>query len=170
MGKRVLADKKYKLTILTTKPANEEHPTATELNAGIEACKKILADGFRFSPTASGTMNAKALCGNNEQAYTDSNAELVMTIWRYYLDAGGIDPTDDELFAALVERGTELWAYARESDKDALAPWVSGEEYRIGARFTTDYLQDPADKGYIAYTVPASISDFWTFGTVAAGA
>ena len=80
MGKRVLADKKIKLTILTTKPANEADPTVAELNAGIEACKKVLSDGFRFSPTASGTASAKALCGSNEEAFTDSNAELAFTL------------------------------------------------------------------------------------------
>ena len=170
MGKRVLADKKYKLTILTTKPVNEQSPTAAELNAGIEACRKVLADGFRFTPTASGTMSAKALCGSSEQAYTDSNAELAFTLWRYYLDAGGVDPADDKLFQAVMKRGTQLWAYARKTDKPATDAWAAGEEIRIGARFTMDYLMDPDSEGYISYTVPTSVEDFWTFKSVGAGA
>ena len=170
MGKRVLADKKIKLTILTTKPANEAAPTVAELNAGIEACKKVLSDGFRFSPTASGTASAKALCGSNEEAFTDSNAELAFTHWRYYLEAGGIDPADDELFQAVMTRGTTLWAYMRKTDKPAPTAWVAAEEIRIGARFTVDYLRDPSTEAYISYEVPTAVEDFWTFRAVAAGA
>ena len=91
MGQRVLADKKIKLTILTAKPANETSPTIAELNAGIEACMKVLYDGFQFSAVDSATQSGKMLCGSNEEAFTDENFALGFTVARQYL-AGGIDP------------------------------------------------------------------------------
>ena len=168
MGRRVLADKHIKFTILTAEPANEEAPTAAELNAGIEACMKVLYDGFQFSAADSGTVSAKALCGSNEEVFTDSNFVLNFTLWRYYLDAGGADPTGDVLFAATKERGTTLWAYGRMTDKTALEPWAPGDEIYLGARFTTDNLQVPDGIGWVSYRVPAKVQDGWPFITVAA--
>ena len=104
MGVRVLADKKHKFTILTTKPAIEASPTLVELAAGIEACSKVLFDGFRFTPTDSGTQGAKALCGSNEEVFTDENFTVSYAFWRYFLAGGGADPADDVLFAAHMTR------------------------------------------------------------------
>lgn len=165
---RVLADRKYKFTILPAKPAVEARPTVAELNGGIEACMKVLADGFRFTPTDSATQSGKALCGANAQVFTDSNFILAFTIWRYYLAAGGVDPAEDELFDAVKTRGALLWAYARISDKPATEPWAADDEIRIGARFTVDHLQDPDTMGWISYVVPTSVEDGWTFQTPAA--
>lgn len=168
MGVRVLADKKHKFTILTQKPADEAHPTLAELNAttAIEACMKVLAEGFRFTPVESGTQNAKALCGSNEEVFTDENFAANFTIWRYYLEAGGADPSDDKLFAAVKERGTTLWGYTRISDEEATEPWAQTDEIRLGARFTVDHLQDPESPGWISYVVPARVQAGWPFTTV----
>lgn len=168
MGVKVLADKKHKLTILTTKPADEQAPTVAELNDGIEACMKVYAEGFEFTAADSATVNAKMLCGSNEEVYTDENFTLAMTVARFFLDAGGIDPSDDELFAALRERGTTLWAYARLTDKPALDEWEAGDEIYLGARFTTDHPQLPANAGWVAFRVPAKVQDGWPFIAAAA--
>ena len=109
MGVRVLADKKHKFTILTTKPAIEASPTLIELAAGIEACSKVLFDGFRFTPTDSGTQGAKALCGSNEEVFTDENFTVSYAFWRYFLALGGADPADDVLFAACFPPRLRSW-------------------------------------------------------------
>lgn len=168
MGSKVLADKKHKLTILTTKPADEAAPTATELNAGIEACMKVYSDGFEFTAADSATVNAKMLCGSNEEVYTDENFTFNMTVARFFLDAGGVDPADDELFEALKERGTTLWAYARLTDKVATDDWEADDEIYLGARFTTDHPQLPTNSGWVAFRVPAKVQEGWPFITVAA--
>lgn len=170
MGQRVLADKKIKLTILTAKPANETSPTIAELNAGIEACMKVLYDGFQFSAVDSATQSGKMLCGSNEEAFTDENFALGFTVARQYLAAGGIDPTGDALFEAVKLRGTTLWAYARFTDKPAITAWAAGDEIYLGARFMTDNLQMPDTPAWVSFHVPTRVQAGWPFLTAAAGA
>lgn len=169
MGVKVLADKKHKLTILTTKPANEQAPTAAELNAGIEACMKVATEGFAHSPADSTTMEFKPLCGVKETVYTDSNFTQAMTVVRMYLAGGGIDPADDDLFEALRVRGATLWAYGRLTDKNALDPWVAGDEIYLGTKFSPDYPQVPDNPGWVSFRVPCAVQDGWPFITVGAG-
>lgn len=166
MGVRVLADKKHKFTILTTKPAIEASPTLVELAAGIQACSKVLFDGFRFTPTDSGTQGAKALCGSNEEVFTDENFTVSYAFWRYFLAAGGADPADDLLFAAHMTRGTTLWGYTRVSDKDATEAWAQTDQIRCGIRYTIDHLQDPESPGWLSYQVPARAQAGWPFKPV----
>ena len=85
MGQRVLADKKIKLTILTAKLANETSPTIAELNAGIEACMKVLSRRLPISAVDSATQSGKMPCGSNEEAFTDENFALGFTVARQYL-------------------------------------------------------------------------------------
>ncbi len=168
MGVKVLADRKHKLTILTTKPANEAAPTAAELNAGIEACLKVASEGFSHSPADSTTLEFKPLCGVREQVYTDTNFTQAMTVVRYYLTAGGIDPTDDALFTAVKTRGTTLWAYGRLTDKAATAAWAAGDEIYLGTRFTPDHPQVPDNPGWVSFRIPCAVQDGWPFIAVAA--
>ena len=170
MGVRVLADKKRKLTILTTKPEDEANPTADELNAGIEACLKVAEEGFVHSAADSSTIDFKAVCGDREEVLTDSNFTLTMSIVREYLAEGGVDPSGDALFAALKTRGTTFWAYGRMTDKPALEPWEAGDEFYLGTRATTDNLQTPTNPGWIMFNLPTKVQAGWPFGTVAAGA
>ncbi len=163
MGVRVLADKRHKLTILTTKPANEAAPKLAELNAGIEACLKVASEGFSHTPADSATVEFKALCGTREQVFTDSNFTLAMTVVRYYLVAGGTDPADDVLFNALKVRGTTLWAYGRLTDKLATAVWATGDEIYLGTRFTPDHAQVPDNPGWISFRIPCTVQDGWPF-------
>ena len=168
MGQRVLADKKIKLTILTEKPVDEAHPTIVELNDGIEACRKVLYDGYRFSAADSGTQSGKMLGGANAEVYTDENFVLDFTLARQYLAAGGADPTADVLFEAVKERGVTLWAYGRFTDKPAVDPWVAGDECYLGARFIVDHLQMPDSPAWVSWHVPAKVQEGWTFITVGA--
>lgn len=168
MGVRVLADKKRKLTILTTKPANESAPTATELNAGIEACLKVAEEGFVHSAAASTTVPFKAVCGDSEEVFTDSNYELAMTVVREYLAEGGIDTTGDALFAALKTRGVTAWAYGRMTDKPATEEWEAGDEIYLGCRFSPDHAQTPTAPGWVMFPIPCKVQAGWPFITVAA--
>ena len=170
MGVRVLADKKHKLTILTTKPADEANPTVAELNAGIEACLKVAAEGFQHTAADSTTVEFKALCGDREQVYTDSNFTQAMTVVREYLAEGGIDPTGDELFEALKTRGVTVWTYGRLTDKPATDPWEAGDEFYLGTRATPDHPQVPDNPGWVSFRIPFAVQAGWPFGTVAAGA
>lgn len=167
MGVRVLADKKRKFTILTEKPVDEANPTAAELNAGIEACLKVAEEGFVHSAADSTTVEFKAVCGDREQVFTDSNFTLTMSVVREYLAAGGVDPTGDALFAALKERGTTFWSYGRLTDKPALDPWEAGDEFYLGSKNTTDHPQTPTGGGWIMFPIPCTVQAGWPFGTVA---
>ncbi len=167
MGVRVLADKRHKLTILTTKPANEAAPTLAELNGGIEACLKIASEGFSHTPADSTTVEFKALCGTREQVFTDSNFTQSMTVVRDYLVAGGTDPADDVLFNALKVRGTTLWAYGRLTDKNATDAWAAGDEIYLGTRFTPDHPQVPDNPGWVSFRIPCTVQDGWPFIAVA---
>lgn len=163
MAVKVLADKKWKFTILTTKPANEAAPTSSELNGGIEACLKIQADGFVHRPVASDVVESKMLCGSKEQVMTDSNFEQSLRVVRMFLDGGGIDPSEDALFTALKTRGATLWAYGRLTDKDALDPWEDGDEIYLGTKFTPDWAAPSTEGGWIAADVPCTVQDGWPY-------
>ena len=79
MGVRVLADKKHKFTILTTKPAIEASPTLVDLAAGIEACSKVLFDGFRFTPTTRAPDRRLLLSSHRVPALTSSRAPAALS-------------------------------------------------------------------------------------------
>lgn len=167
MAVKVLADKKHKLTILTTKPENEAAPTVAELEAGIEACMKVASEGFQHSPADSATVEFKALCGDREQVFTDSNYNQAMTVVRYYLAEGGVDPAEDELFEAVKVRGKTLWAYGRLTDKPATDPWEAGDEIYLGTKFTPDHPQVPDNPGWVSFRIPCTVQQGWPFITVA---
>lgn len=163
-----LAAGKTKFTILTSKPNDEQAPTAQELNGGIDMSCKVLASTFSFTFTDSERITGqRPLCVEVDSAELGvSNAELIFELWRYFLEGGGVDPSDDAGFAATKEKGTTLWAYKRKSDKKATENWADGDEIPIGARFETDNLQDPGEEGKIRYRVPTVIRDAWPFLTV----
>lgn len=167
-----LAAGRTKFTILTTKPADEKAPTAAELNAGIDMSCKTIANGFQFTFADSERITGqRPLCVEVEsEELGASKATLDFTLFRYWLEAGGADPAEDAGFEAVMEKGTELWAYKRKTDALSGEDWAAGEEIAIGARFETDNLQDPGEDGKIRYRVPAVIRDAWPFLKVGAGA
>lgn len=166
---RVLADGKVKFTILTTAPADPEAPTAVELNAGIDLSCKILASDFAFGPTGSETVDEPALCDEGSaQAYGRSNYEALFTLWRYYLEAGGVDPDEDAGFAAVKVKGATLWGYKRMTDKKATEDWADGDEITFGGEFTNDNPQAQTG-GWQKFTVPCAVQKGWPFIAVAAG-
>lgn len=170
---RSLADGHTKLTILVTEPADPEAPTATELNAGIDAEEKILTADFAFGAGDSEKVAEKALADmNNANAIGAGNYTAGLSFWRYF-DAtdGDPDPTDDVIYDAVSEKGTELWCYARETGKRATAAWATGDEIYLGAKVLTDTLQPPSDRGgFIKRRLPLEVQTAYDNIVVAAGA
>jgi hypothetical protein len=165
---RVLADGKTKFTILTTAPVDPDAPTAAELNAGVDLSCKVLADDFNWTAADSDKVAEKALCDEgNSNALGASNYTLGFTLWRYYLDAGGVDTSADAGFAAVKEKGATLWGYARRSDKAATDAWAANDEIYLGAEFTVDTPQVPGTGGWLKYRVPCEAQRGWPFIAVA---
>lgn len=164
---RVLADGKVKFTILTTAPADPAAPTAAELNGGIDLSCKVLSSDFEFGPTDSETIDEAALCDEGAaSAYGRSNYTAAFTLWRYYLEEGGIDPTEDTGFEAVKSKGATLWGYKRMSDKAATEDWADADEIVFGGEFTNDNPQ-AQNGGWQKYRVPCAVQKGWPFITVA---
>lgn len=170
---RSLADGRTKLTFLTTKPADPEKPTPTELNAGLDFSCDVLSSDFTWGATDSDKIAEKALCStSNANALGASNYQAGITVFRYFDATTGMpDATEDAKFEAVQEKGTTLWGYARRTGKLATDPWASGDEYYLGLEVVTDSPQPPSDLGgYIKYRVPMEPQRGWEFGKVGTGA
>lgn len=166
-----LADAHIKFTILTTAPANPDAPTALELNAGIDASCNILKSDFTWSAADSDKLSEPALCAaNNANALGASNFTGGITPWRYFDGTTGApDATEDALFAAVEEKGTEFWGYARKTGKLYSADWATADEIYLGGHVITDEPQVPSETGgYIKFRVPLEFQEGWPFIEVAA--
>ena len=166
---RVLADGRTKFTILIAKPADPSQPTAAELNAGIDASCKVLQEGFSWTFADSDTVNEAPVCATgNAEALGRDNLNLALTLWRYFLAGGGVDPAADGLFAALKVKGTTFWGYTRKLDIPFDEPWAAGQEIAMGAEAIVDNLQDPGGGGWLKYVAPIKGQQGWAFQEVAA--
>lgn len=170
MGIRTLAEGHIKLSILTTKPANPAAPTTADLNAGMDVSCKVTKEGFRWTLADSDTVDDAALCATGKSVAPGAdNYDLALQIYRYWLEAGGADPDEDEVYTAMKVKGTTLWGYARITDKLGTAPWAAGDEIHLGAEFWTDWPQH-VDGGWIKLKVPVHATQGWPHIKVAAGA
>lgn len=168
---RVLADGKTKFTILTTKPADPGAPTAAELNAGIDLSCNVLTSDFNWSATDSDKIAEKALCDvGNSNAIGASNYTTGFTLWRYFLTAGGVDTAADAGFTAVQEKGTTLWAYARETDKDSTEDWAANDDIYLGGEVINDTPQRLDGTGFIKRRIPLEAQRMYDNIKVAAGA
>lgn len=148
---RVLADGKTKFTVVTTAPENPAAPTATELNAGIDLSCDILSSDFTWTATASDTVDEKALCATgNSTVFGSSNYDLGITLWRQFDSSTGAPDTENEAgWAALKEKGTTVWAYARETGKDSTEDWAADDEIYLGGEVVTDLPTRTDGTGFI---------------------
>lgn len=167
---RVLADEHVKFTVLTTKPANPDAPTAAELNAGIDASCLVLADDFTWTATDSERVGERALCESTAaESPGIGNYDVGFTAWRWFdSTTGAVDATADTLFAAVKEKGTQVWAYARRTGKTYSAAWAAGDEIYLGGQVTTDTPQVPDGSGFIKYRIPLMPQAMHDFIAVAA--
>lgn len=169
MGAKVLADGKTKFVILTTKPANPAAPTVAELNAGIDLSMHVLTSDFVFGAVDSDKVAEKALgSSGNANAIGASNYQIGMTIWRKFLTAGGFDAADETGWAAVKEKGATLWAYARQTDKEAAEAFAATDELYLGAEWTNDTPQRTDGTGFLKYRVPGEVQVGYPFISVAA--
>lgn len=136
---KVAADGKKKFTLLLTKPA-ARIPKITELNAGQDISCAVLDSDANFTNTASDRFNEKASCQKgNSQALGASNYDTALTFLREYLDAGGPDSTGDDLgYQSVKTKGTTVWIYLRETDKDSTEDWAAGDEIHLGGEVVSD--------------------------------
>lgn len=167
MAIRMLGHDKTKFVVLTTAPASPAAPTASELNAGIDASRLVSKAGFTFTASDSETISDPCLgSSSNSSLPTLSNYEVAFTFWRQFATGGGFDPAGDALFDALKTKGTELYAYARRTDKPATAAWANGDELYLGVKFVVDNLKATEAEGYIRYDVKGLPQEGWPFAVV----
>ena len=136
---KVAADGKKKFTLLLTAPAGRI-PTAAELNAGQDISCAVLDSDANWTNTASDRFNEKPACqSGNSQALGASNYDTALTFLREYLDAGGADATGEDLgYQSVKSKGTTVWIYLRESDKDSTEPWEAGDIIDLGGEVVSD--------------------------------
>lgn len=147
---RSLADGKLKFTLLTAAPADTANPTVTELNGGIDASPFVLTSDFNWTNAESATFDEKPLSQKGQaQTLGMSMYTLAATVFREYDPAGGASATDDAVFQAVKVKGTTLWGYARESDKDATEPWAAADECYLGGEVQTDAPTRVGNEGSI---------------------
>ena len=171
MGARVLADGKTKFSILTTKPVNPAAPTATELNAGIDLSDDVLSSDFTFGAVDSDKVAEKPLSASgNANAIGASNFQAAFTLWRKFATAGGFDAADETGWDAVKEKGSTVWAYARQMDKEASEAWAAADEIYLGAELTTDTPQPTDGSGFIKWRLECEVQNGFPFISVAAGA
>jgi hypothetical protein len=170
-----LADGRIKLSIMSVKPADPLAPTVTELTAGIDAAQRILSSDFALGPTASDTVDEKAIGQEgNVKALTTSNFEGNLTPFRYF-DATGKAETGvageigDAVFQALKVKGSRVWVAKRFTSKKSTDAWAADDEVEV-YEVVTDNARDAEATGYIKKVVPLSVEDAWLNGAVAAGA
>lgn len=136
---KVAADGKKKFSLLVTKPAGRV-PTVAELNAGKDISCSVLDSDANWSPAASDRFNEKPACTKgNSQALGAGNFDTALTFLREYLDAGGADVAGlDAGYQAVRTRGTTVWIYLRESDRDSTEPWATGDIIDLGGEVVSD--------------------------------
>lgn len=171
MAVRMLADDKIKFTILTSSPVDPAAPTASELNAGIDASLKISKEGFKWTATDSDKI-AEPPLGSATNASTPGmgNYDLGFTVWRQFDALGGIDAAADTVFNAVKTKGTNLWCYARKTDKLASAAWATSDEIMLGANVITDTPKSANVTGYIKYDIALSPQAAYPFVSVGGSA
>lgn len=153
---RSLADARKRIAILSTKPADPEAPTIAELDGGLHASCRIVASTYNVGPSASETVDEKAVCEEgNVQALSTSNYAAEFDIFRYFDETTGLpeegtvgsdENIGDQLYQMLKTKGTTVWLYEREIGKKSLEPFVAGEPLE-GYELLIDNPQKPQDQG-----------------------
>ena len=146
---KAVSDGRIKLVALTTKPADPDAPTATELNAGVDISCKVMHSDYSLGFTDSDTLDEKELCAmGNGVALGSDNYAGNLTIFRYFDSDGAPDADEDVAWDIFRTKGAVIWLYERvgklASEDFATSDVVDGFE------FTVDRPQQPASRsGYI---------------------
>jgi hypothetical protein len=138
---KVAADGKKKFTLLTVAPAAADGiPTVSELNAGEDISCSVLDSDANWTHAASDRFNEKPACTKgNSMALGAANFDTALTFLREFLEAGGADEAGlDVGYQAVKVRGTTVWIYLRESDKDSTEDWSTGDIIDLGGEVVSD--------------------------------
>lgn len=168
-GVKTLADKRIKISVMTVPPADMNALKVAELTAGINAASMNAASSYRFSPSASDTINDPAVDEESTASVPGgSNYEGTLAPF-WYLDAtGGYVAADNAMFEAVKEKGSEVWVAEREGKPES-DPWAAGDVYCV-YHFITDNPQKPTDRGgWVKRIVPGLVQDAALYKTVVAG-
>lgn len=176
---RSLADARKRIAILTTKPADPENPTVEELDDGLNASCRIVASTYAVGPSASETVDEKAVCEEgNVQALSTSNYAAEFDVFRYFEEETGLPETGtagsdenigDQLYQMLKTKGAIVWLYERETGKKSLDPFVPGEPVE-GYELLIDNPQKPQDQGgFIKRHIVGLPQKAWIDAEVAGG-
>ena len=165
---KTLADARTRLAILLTAPTSMHAIPLASVTAGIDASCRILKSDYRLSATASDTVGDTELCAEgNAVTFGASNYEGSVTPFWYLDEDGKSDTSDDVVYQALKEKGTELWFVEREGPRYD-EPWAVGDVVEV-YRVITDNPQKPSDRsGYIKRVVPLGVQDADLTATIVA--
>lgn len=169
---RTLADGKTKFTVLTTAPVDPAAPDAAELNAGIDLSCDVLTSDFAWQATDSDAVgDQKTLCEKgNSTTFGASNYTTGITLFRLFdPETGAADTANEAGWEALKEKGTTVWAYARETGKDSTEDWAAGDEIYLGGKVVTDEPQRLDGTGFIRRRIPLGAQGLHSNIEVAAG-
>lgn len=168
-GVKTLADKRYKIALLSVEPADLRAITVAELEAGIDASCLLAANGTRLSATASDSINDPAVCEESTASVPGgSNFEAALVPF-WYLDpeTGAYTDEDNPAFELMREKGSHFWVVTRRGPEASVA-WASNDLYSV-FEVTTDNPQEQSESsGWIKYTVPAEVQRAELFQRVAA--
>lgn len=153
-----LADGRLKVIVMSVAPANLAAPTLAELAAGFDASPAILSNGFTLGPEASDTVDEKSIADEgNVKVMTASNFTGSITAFRYFVTATGVaDPTADQLFQAMKEKGVPVWIAKRFTSKASAAALAAGDEVSV-FEVRPDNAQDAEATGYIKKIIPLQV-------------
>jgi hypothetical protein len=158
-----LADGRERVDVSLTEPAGFSEgegvlviPTSALSNL-INATPHINKPDLRLSATASDTVPDQPLhLSGNATTYGASNYEGSVTVLRQTDASGRIDSEEDELYAAIGEKGVRAWYFYRKGPVATVALATGDEGYIYEA--ISDEPQEPTDRaGYIKSVISLGI-------------
>lgn len=166
---KTLADGRIRVTVMTLKPANPRKPTVAELAAGKVISRKIMKSDYKLGATGDAEITETELCNKGAgKAFGETSYEGSVTPFRY------LDPTtgkpitqEDDAWALLKTKGTELWFAEREGpdhdDADA-----EGQEVDVYHVVTSTPQKPSSREGYIKRTVQLGVLAAYEGSTIGA--
>lgn len=166
---RLLAEQRERWVILSTKPADPEAITTTELAAGVRA-ECFLTTNTRLSATGSATVNEASLC-DSASAQTPSTRqwEGSFEVFRDLDPDTGLPVTGGEaVYDALDAFGEKVWPVRLRGPLYTEA--IAAAQPYTAFEVVLDAAQDPASReGSFKAVIPVFVHNEWR-GEVAAGA
>lgn len=160
-GVKTLADGNVRALLLSTRPADINAITVTEVTVGTGVkyiSDRILASDFDLGPTGSQTIDEKVLdAKGNAQVFGLSQYGGGFSIVRFFDDATGKpDPTADWLWAAAKDKGSTLYLVTREDGSPATSAFAEDDEYRFFEVITDDPVRGDRS-GYIKFRINCAV-------------